>query len=299
MSSENEDIQSQDEEDYAIDFTTSSAISRVNIKFLAVYIPIFWFSGLPPVILFYDYSRGIQDGIIWIAFLPVVFTMMYFMFILSCIFFSKGFLILINLIHKPKEGIFLAEIGDTDFEFWCLRIELKKIVLWLVRNCPLPWIDVVAFRWFGVEMDYSSHMQDAWVDPEFLKIGRKAMVGQGAVVMTSMVIGKYLIIKRVVLDDYVLIGGQSTVAPGTIIGKDSMLGAVSITTYNQLLESGWVYTGIPARKYKENKWAETRTDTIVSKSVEDEERIEVEQEINVEEDKKNLLKPRNKEDERG
>jgi carbonic anhydrase/acetyltransferase-like protein (isoleucine patch superfamily) len=280
-SQENEDIP-----DYTIDFTTSSAISRVNVKFLAVYIPCFWLSGLLVVIYWYEISRDVQNWIFWIAFLPISFICMYFIFILGCMLFSKLLLILINLIHKPKEGIFLAEIGDTDFEFWCLRTELKKIVLWLIRNCPLPWIDVVAFRWFGVSMDYSSHMQDAWCDIEFLTLGRKSLVGQGAVVMTSMVVGKYLIIKRVILDDYVLIGGQSTVAPGTLVGRDSMLGAVSITTFKQMLEDGWIYTGIPARKYKPNKLAETRRDVISKISVDEEARVEVEHEINIDDDKK-------------
>ena len=70
-------------------------------------------------------------------------------------------LVLVNLIHKPKEGIFRAEIGNADFEFWCLRIELKKLALWLIRNCPLPWIDVIAFKWFGMQVDTSSHLNDA------------------------------------------------------------------------------------------------------------------------------------------
>jgi hypothetical protein len=280
----------EDNSDFIVDFTTSSAISRVNIKFLAVYIPIFWLSGFPVAILFYDYTRNIQNWVGWTLFLPVMFFFMYFIFILSCMFFSKILLILVNLIHKPKEGIFKAEIGNTDFEFWCLRTELKKIALWLVRNCPLPWIDALVFRWFGVKMDFSSHLQDAWVDCEFLHLGRKVLVGQGAVVMTSMVVGKYLIIKRIIFDDYALIGGQSTIAPGTVFGKDTVLGAVCVTTLNQVLEDGWIYTGIPGRKFKPNKLAETREEVISAISVDEEHRVEVEHEINIDEDKKKLIK---------
>ena len=58
------------------------------------------------------------------------------------------------------------------------------------------------------------------------------------------------IIKKVIFDDYVLIGGDTTIAPGTIVGKDTLVGAISNSVYNQILEPGWVYFGIPIIKLK-------------------------------------------------
>ena len=42
-----------------IDFSISSAVSRVNIKFLALYIPIFWLSGLLVGIGFYEFTKNL------------------------------------------------------------------------------------------------------------------------------------------------------------------------------------------------------------------------------------------------
>jgi hypothetical protein len=280
--------------DMSLDFTTSSAISRVNIKFLAVYIPIFWVSGLAVSTYLYGITAQVEwdqglNGIIALAMLPLNILAMYMIFILSCLLFSKLMLVFINLIHKPKEGIFKAEIRDTDYEFWMLRIELKKLVLWLIRNCPLPYIDALAFKWFGINMDYSSHMSDAWCDIEFIKLGRKVTVGQGAVVMSSMVVGKYLIIKKVVLEDYVVVGGHSTVAPGTFMGADTVLGALSSTTFNQILEDGWIYFGIPAIKLKPTKFKQKERDFIVKRDVDEEQSFEIKHEINIDEDKKDMV----------
>ena len=288
----NSDLSTYDNNsDFALDITTSSAISRVNIKFLAIYIPIFWLGGFLIAIYLYEYTKDITYApieflLFKLLFLPIALLSMYFIFIFSCLFFSKLFLILINLIHKPREGIFRAVKGDIDFDFWCLRIELKKLALWLIRNCPLPWIDVLAFKWFGVDIDFSSHLQDSWSDVEFIKFGRGVMVGQGAVVMSSMVVGNYLIIKKIIFSDYSLIGGKSTIAPGTIFGEDTVLGAVSITTYNQFLESGWIYSGIPGRKLKPNKYAETRRDIISRVDVDEEKKFDEIYEVNIDEDKK-------------
>jgi acetyltransferase-like isoleucine patch superfamily enzyme len=283
------DIYELTKEDLSIDFTTSSAISRVNVKFLAVYLPIFWLAGLIVSIFWYWYLVE-ENWIPILAFLPLaIFGSIYF-FILACILFCKLFLILVNLIHKPKEGIFKAEIGDKDFEFWMLRTELKKIALWFMRNSPLPWTDVFALRLFGVDMDASSHLNDAWCDAEFIKFGRKNLIGQGATIMSSMVVGKYLIIKKVVCDDYIMIGGHTTIAPGTIMGKESVIGALSSTTVNQVLDPMWVYFGFPAIKLKENKYAEERRDIILKRDVDEAKKFEMEHEVNIDEDKKDLIK---------
>jgi len=274
------DIARLTKEDLAIDFTTSSAISRVNLKFLAVYIPIFWLAGLVISILWYWYLVD-QNWLNILIYLPITLLVSIYIFIFACILFSKLFLILVNLIHKPKEGIFKAEIGDTDFEFWMLRTELKKIALWFMRNSPIPWTDVFALKLFGVNMDASSHLNDSWCDAEFIEFGRKNLIGQGSAIMSSMVIGRYLIIKKVVCDDYIMIGGHTTIAPGTIMGKESVIGAISSTTYNQVLEPNWVYFGIPAIKLKENKYAEERRDVILKRDVDEAKKFEIKHKINI------------------
>ncbi|NVM17603.1 MAG: hypothetical protein HWN80_07790 [Candidatus Lokiarchaeota archaeon] len=288
------DINSLTKEDLAVDFTTSSAISRINIKFLAVYIPIFWLSGLMAAIFWYEYTKIF--GLSTILFLPFALFFMIYIFIIGVLFFSKLLLIFINLLHKPREGVFLAEIGDKDYEFWMLRTELKKIALWFLRNSPLPWIDVIAFRWFGIRMDFSSHLNDAWCDAEFVDFGRNVLVGQGATVMSSMVVGKYLIIKRVIFEDYVLVGGQTTIAPGTIIRHDGFIGALSTTTLNQVLEPNWIYFGIPAIKLKKNKYAAIRRDIITKRSVDDETKIVETTDVHFDDDKKEFIKIGDSED---
>ena len=276
------------EKDLSINFVTSSAISRVNIKFLIFYIPIFWLSGMLDAIIFYTYTYYVQNGILMVFFLPAIIFFMWFVFIFSCLIFSKLFLILINLTHKPKEGIFKAEKGDNDFEFWCLRTELKKIVLWLVRNWPLPWMDILVFKWFGIKINFSCGLWDSWCDAEFIHFGRKVLIGQGATVMSSMVIGKYLIIKKVIFDDYSLLGGHSIISPGTIVGKETLVGAISYSLYNQVLEPGWVYFGMPIQKLKKNKYAEERRNKIMKRDVDEEKKFEIDHDINIEEDKKEL-----------
>jgi acetyltransferase-like isoleucine patch superfamily enzyme len=139
-------------------------------------------------------------------------------------------------------------------------------------------------------MDFSSHLPDAWCDAEFIKFGRKDLIGQGATIMSSMVIGRYLIIKRIVLDDYVMIGGHTTIAPGTIIGKESVIGAISSTNFAQVFEPGWIFFGIPAMRLKENKYAEERRDIIIRRDVDEAKKYKEVHEVNIDEKLKGLIK---------
>ncbi len=285
----NEDEPILDEEkDYEVDFVTSSAISNVGYKFLATYIPIFWFGGYLTVMAIHGIFTYVPFYIL-IFILPLVLFAAYYVFTFGCLLSTKLFLVLVNLIHQPKEGIFPAVEGNNDFEFWRMRVELKKLGVWFLRNNPLPWSDAWAFRWFGVRMDFSSHLQDAWVDVEFIEFGHNVLVGQDAVLMSSMVVGNYLIIKKLVIDDYCVVGGISTVGPGSKLGKDALLGAVSVAI-NQELEDGWIYFGNPARKLKENKLAVTK---IVKKEIDEEKKIEIEIEVNIDEEKKQLIQNNN------
>ncbi|MFX1388097.1 MAG: hypothetical protein ACFE9M_12845 [Promethearchaeota archaeon] len=280
--------------DYTIDFVTTSAISRIGYKFLALYIPILWISGYMAIAVFFDVSKGIFEltgtWVITMFLLPVWLFVLYFIFVFGIAIFTKAFILIINMIHKPKEGVFRAVEGNQDYEFWRLRVELKKLVLWFMSNGPLPWVVMWGFRWFGVRIDFSSHLQDAWVDGEFIEFGRNITVGQGAVVMSSMIVGNYLIIKKVILGDHIVVGGLSHVSPGTTMGKESVLGAFSTTIPHQIIEQAWIYLGPQfARKLKPNKYAEQRRDVIYKKLVDEEVKYEVSQEVNIDEDKKKIL----------
>ena len=139
-------------------------------------------------------------------------------------------------------------------------------------------------------MGFSAHLNDAWCDTEFVELGRRVMVGQGAVIMSSMVVGKYLFIKKVILDDYVVVGGQDTIAPGTIIGTDSVIGALSTTNYGQVLEDGWIYFGIPGVKLKENRYSESKREFIRKVDVDDDKKYEIKHDVNIDDDKKERFK---------
>ncbi|TFH27641.1 MAG: hypothetical protein E4G98_05975, partial [Promethearchaeota archaeon] len=137
-----------------------------------------------------------------------------------------------------------------------MRACIKKFPIWIARNFYLPWLDIVAFKLFGVRVKSGGNtaLMDAWVDVEFIEIGKNTTIGQGAIIMSTMVTQEFLIISKVTIGDEVVIGGYSVISPGTTIPNNVVIGAHSGTTVGQELEPNWVYWGIPARKFRKNEY---------------------------------------------
>ncbi len=168
--------------------------------------------------------------------------------IFSSIIIAKIFLIIVNLIHKPKEGVFKRNKDDKDYIYWSLRGLIKKWPVWITHNFPMPFLDNLLFKVFGVKTNLHNYMFEGWIDCEFIEFGKNVIVGVGSVVMGAIIIDNYLIIQKTIIEDNSIIGAHSLVAPGTKFRKGAILNAVSSTHINQILDSGCIYKGTPAMK---------------------------------------------------
>ena len=175
-------------------------------------------------------------------------------YLLISLLLGKLFLILLKLLHKPKEGIFKIDQKDGDYSYFCLRVSVKKFIFWIWNNFCFPWVSNFVFKMCDIKADFKSTMFDGWSDVEFIEFGNNIMIGQGAQIFSSIIIRidneDYLLIKKVVIGDHVVLGAKSIVTPGTIIGKGSTLGVWTVIHINQIIEPDWIFIGNPARKYQ-------------------------------------------------
>jgi acetyltransferase-like isoleucine patch superfamily enzyme len=250
-----------------VGFTVSHTL--VKKRYILINILIIWLSLLPVMILILNrfHSRfsnatlnnpafSLNDIFIF----PLLFLGWWALFTFL-IFFNTWIAVkIINLFCKPKEGVFNRlpdENGkyDRNFRYWSLRNTVKKTAAWASHFFPIPWIDFLAFKMFGVKFHLSTALMDSYVCTEFLEIGEDTLIGATCVINSSAIIGDKLIIKKIKIGNNCLTGGNCFIAPGTIIEDNVMLGARSSTRIGQVLESGWIYFGNPAIKVRQNDLA--------------------------------------------
>lgn len=232
----------------------------VKKRYLIFYIFLIWISIIPILLEFWVYWRFLWDyvrPVHFYTYLPLLVVLMYVTLVFSGIIFAKILLVIVNAIHKPREGIFLRIPEDKDYRYWSLRNTIKRWPIWLAHRFPFPGIlDNICFKMFGVKTKISNSLFEGWVDTEFIEFGKDVVVGQGAIVQSAVIIGNLLIIRKTIIEDDVRIGSHAIVMPGTHIGHSCILAANSVTTVGQVLEREWIYVGIPAKKFKRNYFFE-------------------------------------------
>ena len=124
---------------------------------------------------------------------------------------------------------------------------------------------------FGVKTTFSNSLFEGYVDTEFIDFGKNVVVGQASIVQSALIIGNYLIIKKIVIEDNVMIGTHSFVMPGTHMGSNSVLASFSSTLIDQELEEGWIYLGVPSQKHKKNRFFEDNIEGLIGQVKDNEE----------------------------
>jgi len=232
----------------------------VKKRYLIFYFFLIWASIIPLLLEFWVYWRLLWNytrPIHFYTFLPLLAILMYVTIVFTAIFFAKILLVIVNVIHKPRTGVFSRTSADKDYRYWSLRNTIKRWPIWLAHRFPFPGIlDNICFKVFGVKTKISNSLFEGWVDTEFIDFGKNVVVGQGAIIQSAVIIGNLLIIRKTIIEDDVRIGSHSIVMPGTKIGQKSILAANSVTTVGQVLEREWIYVGIPAKKFKKNYFFE-------------------------------------------
>ena len=218
----------------------------VRKRYLIFYIIIIWATIIPLLLIFWAYWQWLWNDIRplhFYTFLPLLCFGMYVLAVFSAIFFAKIILLFVNAIQKPREGTFLRHPDDKDYRYWSMRSTIKRFPFWLAHKFPFPFLDNVCFKVFGVKTKFSNSLFEGWCDTEFLEFGKNVVIGQGAIIQSSVIIGNLLIIRKTVIEDEVRIGSHAIVMPGTHIGTRSVLAANSVTTVGQELKDGWIMWG--------------------------------------------------------
>jgi carbonic anhydrase/acetyltransferase-like protein (isoleucine patch superfamily) len=141
---------------------------------------------------------------------------------------------------------------DKDFFFYLFRRNIKNFVLKIFNYFPLPWAKILALKIFNIKIANNTGVIDSFIDSDFIEIGNNAILGEGSIVMSSMVLGDFLYVKKVVLKDGCTIGAFSVITPGTIVEEGAILGMGSFTTIDQRLKKDSIHFGRPAKKWKKH-----------------------------------------------
>ncbi|MFX1574304.1 MAG: acyltransferase [Promethearchaeota archaeon] len=228
---------------------------RIRNKYLFIYVIIIILSLIPCSIFEYFYILLFWKPKIYLFFFilfPINFIIVLYILQLSAILFSVLFLNILRLLYPPEEGIFNRDITDKNYLFWNLRNITKKWALFITASNPFPWLkNRFTLRFFGVKIGKKAICDNCWISSEFVSIGNDVIIGMNSTLLSFGIVQDKFILKKIIIEDDVLIGAKCVILPGTHIEKKVKLSAHSYTNYNEILKENFIYAGHPA-KIKQN-----------------------------------------------
>ena len=223
----------------------------IRNKYIVIYILIIILSFIPCSLFEYWYVIFFwTETLIWLFFLLIPLNALVAIYIIqfSAILSSVLILKVINLIHAPKEGIYKRSLEDSDYLFWNIRNIIKKWPLYVMASNPFPWFkNRFTLRFFGVKIGRRTICDNSWISSEFVSIGKNVIIGMNSSVLSFGIEQDNFILKKVSVENNVVIGAKCVVLPGTLMKQDASLSAHSYTNHNAILEENSIYKGHPAK----------------------------------------------------
>jgi acetyltransferase-like isoleucine patch superfamily enzyme len=224
---------------------------RIRNRYLLIYILIIILSFIPCSLFEYWYVVYLwSEPLIWLFFLFLPFNALGAIYIVQFGALLASVLILkvVNLIHAPKEGLFKRSLEDRDYLFWNIRNIIKKWPLYIIASNPFPWFkNRFTLRFFGVKIGRGTICDNSWISSEFVSIGKNVIIGMNSSILSFGIEQENFILKKVRVENNVLIGAKCVLLPGTIVKQNARLSAHSYTNHNAVLEENLIYNGHPAK----------------------------------------------------
>ena len=189
------------------------------------------------------YSFGFKAEWYYWLLLPLNIYGNIFLFVFTIIVFSAGIFRLLNKLSQPKEGIF--ERGSKDWNYMHRRFWTAFFPIWLARALPLPWLDIIAYRFFGVRVGRSVVLYEGYIDPLFVEIGDFTMTSLNICIFSHLIYQDKVHIKKVKIGNACVVGPHTIISPGTVMEDFAVLGVNSYTKINQNLKGNLIHVGTP------------------------------------------------------
>lgn len=118
----------------------------------------------------------------------------------------------------------------------------------MTASNPFPWFkNRFTLRFFGVKIGKKTICDNSWISSEFVSIGKNVIIGMNSSVLSFGIEQDKFILKKVEIENNVIIGAKCVLLPGTHIKQNASLSAHSYTKHNAILKENIIYKGHPAK----------------------------------------------------
>ncbi|MFX0034169.1 MAG: hypothetical protein ACFE9I_00835 [Candidatus Hermodarchaeota archaeon] len=238
------------------------ALDFFKINFISFLVPLYVCLGLFLLLEYGLINLFSIPPIIHIFLLPIVFLILYYIYLIILIEFTAFWARSWNKKSPPKEGVFRRVLDDVKSEegrmmkYYHKRGFIIKYPIWLTSKSPFPWLinrtlRRVSHNKIGKNVIYN----DAYVGLEFTDIGDNVFIYPTSALSShavNSIFGKITMLE-------IKIGKNNTLYPGIIMGCGALTTDNNVIYPNTVLHKSWrgksgkfYYQGSPGRPIDTN-----------------------------------------------
>jgi len=142
-------------------------------------------------------------------------------------------------------------------DYYHLRGMVLRVLKWEITKSPFPWLAPWAFTFVGAnKFGKGTILEDHYYCPEYLETGKNVYIGQGAIVSSHLVEGKYgaITLKRVHMEEHTVINAFNPISPGTYFGPYTEFLPMSGVTKFQKVKGFAKYFGLPVSRISTKRY---------------------------------------------
>ncbi len=210
---------------------------------------VFCLGMLPTVFLMYLFFQVFSWSTFWhFLLLPIVIYIGVVLLFISELFISAGLIRLFKITYSP--GVHTYTLKDKNSFHWVIVCVLYTPMRMLLEMFPMGRIKNVYLRLLGMKIGKNTLVGGVIKDPCLTEFGDNTTMGEYAIIYGHIHNTEKgtITMNKVCVGSNCVIGAGAIIMPGAVVNDHVVVAAGAVVIQNQVLESGKMYGGIPARE---------------------------------------------------
>lgn len=157
---------------------------------------------------------------------------------------------ILRLISPPVDAIFLSSDNSIQCIAWKQTVFAYECTASILTYVTPVMLRPTFFRLLGAKLGKGVLIAGKIVEPQMVEIGNYSFTGEMSLLMSHALMKDTVVLKKIIIGNYVSVGAHAVIMPGVRIGDESILAAGALVSMDAVIPPGEVWGGIPAKRIK-------------------------------------------------
>lgn len=175
------------------------------------------------------------------------------------VLFGGIYLKILRFISPPADAVFSSSDNSIQCITWRQTVFAYECTASILTYITPVMLRPTLFRLLGAKFGKGVLIGGKIVEPQMVEIGNYSFTGEMSLLMSHAIMKDTVVLKKIIIGNYVSVGAHAVIMPGVRIGDESIVAAGALVSMDAVIPPGEVWGGIPAKKIKDVHQSDVRS----------------------------------------